>query len=154
MVKDSWDRWVMNRQKPLFASLPEPEEKAAKEVARGRARILEPQRKQLELRAVDLEATLEAEHPARSVWTLVEAMDLSSLYAGIAAVEGHAGRPAIDPRILMALWLYATLGGVGSARAVARLCEQHDAYRWICGGVSVNYHTLASFRVGHVELLD
>jgi transposase len=115
---------------------------------------LEPQRNQLELRAVDLEATLEAGHPARSVWALVEGMDLSSLYTGIGSVEGHAGRPAIDPRILMALWLYATIDGVGSARKLARLCEDHDVYRWICGGVSVNYHTLADFRVGHVKLLD
>lgn len=55
-------------------------------------------------------------------------------------MEGHAGRPAIDPAMLMALWLYATVEGVGSARALARLCEQHDAHRWICGGVSVNAH--------------
>ncbi|MBI1733555.1 MAG: hypothetical protein HYR51_00130 [Candidatus Rokubacteria bacterium] len=54
----------------------------------------------------------------------------------------------------MALWLYATVEGVGSARAVARPCEEHDAYRWLCGGVSVNYHTLADFRVQPVEYLD
>ena len=54
----------------------------------------------------------------------------------------------------MALWLYATLEGAGSARALARLCERHDAYRWICGGVSVNYHSLADFRVEHGGLLD
>lgn len=144
----------MATQDSLFPSLPEPEGQGAEEAAPARPRILEPQRNQLELRAVDLEATLDARHPARSVWALVEGMDLSSLYARIASVEGHAGRAAIDPRILMALWLYATIDGVGSARGLARLCEQHDAYRWICGGVSVNYHTLASFRVGQAELLD
>ncbi len=144
----------MATQNSLFPALPEPEVKAAEEAPPAQPRILEPQRDQVELRAVDLESTLEAQHPARSVWALVEGMDLSSLYAGVAAVEGHAGRPAIDPRILMALWLYATIDGVSSARALARLCEHHDVYRWICGGVSVNYHTLASFRVGHVGLLD
>ena len=144
----------MATQNSLFPALPEPEVKAAEEVPPAQPRLLEPQRDQLELRAVDLESTLEAGHPARSVWALVEGMDLSSLYAGVAAVEGHAGRPAIDPRILMSLWLYATIDGVSSARALARLCEHHDVYRWICGGVSVNYHTLASFRVGHVALLD
>jgi len=81
-------------------------------------------------------------------------IDLAPLYRGIKAVEGQAGRPPIDPAILLALWLYATVEGVGSARAVARLCEEHDAYRWLCGGVSVNYHTLADFRVEHVEYLD
>src|SRR5712691_3152744 len=109
---------------------------------------------QLELRPVDLEALLAADHRARVVWEFVEGLELSPLYQAIKAVEGHAGRPAIDPAILMALWLYATLEGVGSARALARLCEEHDAYRWICGGVSVNYHTLADFRVQHPEVLD
>jgi len=69
-------------------------------------------------------------------------------------VEGHAGRTPIDPKILMALWLYATLDGVGSARQLAHLCEEHVAYQWICGGVSVNHHTLSDFRTAHVEFLD
>jgi transposase len=72
----------------------------------------------------------------------------------IQAVEGGPGQAPADPRILLALWLYATLRGVGSARELDRLCEQHVAYRWICGGVSMNYHTLSDFRTGHVELLD
>lgn len=117
-------------------------------------RLLTAHRSQVELRPVDLEALLPPEHRARLVWQFVEALDLSELYGQIRAVEGHAGRPAIDPKILLALWLYATLDGVGSARALARLCEQHDAYRWIAGGVSVNPHTLADFRVGQVEVID
>ncbi len=111
-------------------------------------------RAQLELRPVDLEGLLPGDHRARLVWQFVEGLDLSELYGEVRAVEGHAGRPAIDPRILMALWLYATLEGVGSARALARLCGQHDAYRWIAGGVSVNAHTLSDFRVGHVAVMD
>ena len=117
-------------------------------------RVQRPNRAQLEFRPVDLESLLPADHRARIVWEFVEGLDLSALYAEIRAVEGGAGRPAIDPAILMALWLYATLDAVGSARAIERLCEQHDAYRWIAGGVSVNYHTLAEFRVEHVEVLD
>ena len=117
-------------------------------------RLQRPNRAQIELRPVDLEGLLPADHRARVVWEFVEGLDLAPLYVEIKAVEGHAGRPPIDPAILMALWLYATVEGVGSARAVARLCEEHDAYRWLCGGVSVNYHTLADFRVQHVECLD
>jgi transposase len=117
-------------------------------------RVQRPNRAQLEFRPVDLESLLPADHRARIVWEFVEGLDLSALYAEIRAVEGGAGRPAIDPAILMALWLYATLDAVGSARAIERLGEQHDAYRWIAGGVSVNYHTLADFRVEHVEVLD
>jgi len=56
--------------------------------------------------------------------------------------------------LLLALWLYATVEGVGSARALDRLCESHDAYRWLCGGVSVNYHSLSDFRTADPELLE
>lgn len=84
----------------------------------------------------------------------MERQNLAGLYAGIKAVEGGVGRPAIAPEILFALWLYATLEGVGSARAIARLTLEHDAYRWICGGVQVNYHSLADFRSLNGVLLD
>ncbi|MGH9581170.1 MAG: transposase, partial [Terriglobales bacterium] len=56
--------------------------------------------------------------------------------------------------ILFALWLYATLEGVGSGREVARLSREHDAYRWICGSVSVNYHALNDFRAHNDALMD
>jgi transposase len=116
--------------------------------------VLVAERNQIELRAVDLEATLGPDHAARDVWTFVERLDLSALYAEIGSVEGRAGRAAIDPKILMALWLYATVDGVGSAREIERLTQAHDAYRWICGGVNVNHHTLSDFRCAHVEILD
>lgn len=120
----------------------------------GVARVLLPNRVQLELRACDLESLLPEGHRARLVWAWVERADLSALYAGIRAVEGGSGRTAIAPEILFALWLYATLEGVGSARAVARLTQEHDAYRWICGGVAVNYHTLSDFRSAQGEAFD
>jgi hypothetical protein len=55
---------------------------------------------------------------------------------------------------MVALWLWAATQGVGSAREVARLCQEHDAYRWLCGGVGVNHHTLGDFRTGHAAALD
>ena len=88
------------------------------------------------------------------MWQYVEGLDLTRLYQRIAAVEGHVGRSPTDPKILMALWLYATLDAVGSARQLDRLCRDHVAYQWIAGGVSLNYHTLADFRTAHTELLD
>jgi transposase len=117
-------------------------------------RVLRPNRAQLELRPTDLESLLPEDHRARAVWDFVNGLDLSPWYESIRSVEGEAGRPAIDPAILLSLWIYATVEGVGSARAIARLCEQHDAYRWICGGVAVSYRTLAAFRVSHEEKLD
>lgn len=117
-------------------------------------RLMSPQRQQVELRAVDLDSLLAADHPARMVWAFVQGMDLSPLYGRIKAVQGSAGRPAIDPAILVGLWLWATLDGVGSAREVDRLCERDNAYRWLCGGVGVNYHALADFRTQHEAWLD
>jgi transposase len=111
-------------------------------------------RDQIELQPCDLEALLPPGHAARLVWRFVEGLDLSAFYAAIRAREGRAGRPPIDPKILVALWLYATMDGVGSAREVDRLCYSHDAYRWLRGGVSVNYHTLSDFRVAHQAALD
>ena len=133
--------------------LPESTEQPS-EPDRSEPRVQRPNRTQMELRPVDLDGLLPADHRARVVWEFVEGLDLTALYRPIKAIEGHAGRPAIDPAILMALWLYATLEGVGSARALDRLCEEHNAYRWLAGGVSVNYHTLADFRVGHGDVLD
>jgi transposase len=123
-------------------------------VARAVPRVLLPNRLQIELRAVDLESLLPEGHRARLVWAYVEQADLSGIYAGIKALEGGSGRTPIAPEILLALWLYATIEGVGSARAIARLTQAHDAYRWLCGGVQVNHHTLSDFRVDHGETLD
>jgi transposase len=113
-----------------------------------------PNRAQLEMRASDLDSLIAADHRVRLVWAFVEQLKLDALYTQIRAVEGGVGRSPIAPEILLSLWLYATIDGVGSARALARLCEQHDAYRWLCGGVSVNYHTLADFRVQQGTVLD
>jgi transposase len=103
---------------------------------------------------VDLDGTLPLDHRARLVWEYVESLDLSELYARIRAVEGLVGRPAADPRVVLALWLYATIEGVGSARALDRLTEEHDAYRWLRGGVPLNYHLLSDFRVAHDDSLS
>jgi transposase len=117
-------------------------------------RLERADRRQMTWEAQDLDGLIPIDHRARLVWEYVEEQDLSLFHVSIKAVEGHSGRPAIDPAILLALWLYATLEGVGSARALDRLCGEHNAYRWLCGGVGVNYHTLADFRVRHTNKLD
>ena len=91
---------------------------------------------------------------ARLVWAFVVALDLTRFYDQIKAREGEAGRPAADPAVQLALWLLATIEGIGSARALDRLSGRHLAYRWLCCGVPVNYHGLADFRVTHAEVLD
>jgi transposase len=117
-------------------------------------RVVRPIRNQLSLQPTDLEALVSEEHPARGIWALVERLDLSAYYGEIEARGSSPGRPATDPAVLLALWLYANSEGVGSARLLERLCERDAPYRWICGGVPVNYHTLSDFRVKHGKKLD
>ena len=145
----------------LFTDLAEPSEAEqaraqamANKRGQGRPRVHEPNRAQIELRASDLESLLGDDHRARLVWGYVERQNLSALFDAIKARGAAPGRRAIDPRIVFALWLYATLDGVGSGREVTRLTREHDAYRWICGGVPVNYHALNDFRAGNDELMD
>jgi len=121
---------------------------------KGAPRIVRADRRQVLLRPTDLESLLPADHRARGVWAFCERLDLSRFYDAIAAVEGGGGRPAIDPRVLLCLWIYATAEGVGSARQLARLCEEHAAYQWICGGITPNHHALSDFRVEHEEAVD
>jgi transposase len=117
-------------------------------------RLREPNRKQMILKAEDLDCLIGAEHPARAIWRVLEGMELARFYAPIKAREGSAGRDATDPRMLLTLWLYGLSEGVNSAREIERRCEAHAAYRWICGGVSVNYHTLSDFRTESGAALD
>lgn len=128
--------------------------RASEDAGIGRPRLRVPQRDQVEFHWASLDELLGSDHQARVVWAAVCGLDLSRWLNEIKAVEGHVGRDATDPRLLVALWVYATLDGVGHAREVARLCENHLAYRWLCGEVTVNYHLLSSFRSEHGEKWD
>jgi transposase len=140
-------------EKGLFGELPE--QSAAKhEAGIGAPRMWEPERDTIELRAMSLDSLIGADHPARLIWAYVSRLDLRELEARIKAREGVAGHPAITPRLLLALWLYATSEGVVSGRLLSRLCERDDVYRWFCGGLGVNHRTLGEFRVDHGELLN
>ena len=118
------------------------------------ARFIRADRAQTHWDFIDLEALLPSDHRARVVMSFAESLDLQALYDSIRSREGEPGRPPADPAVLLALWLYATIEGVGSARQLERLAQRDLAYRWIAGGVPLNYHGLADFRVGHVEVLD
>jgi transposase len=140
----------------IFGSIPEDGKTPAdsKPPASGAPRLLRPDRHQMRFVPTSLDALVEEDHRVRGVWAVLEKLDLTAFEEEIAARGETAGRSAIDPRILVGLWLYGTCEGIGSARELARLCEEHNAYRWICGGVGVNYHTLSDFRVGHAQALD
>jgi len=117
-------------------------------------RVNSPQRGQVMMHMLSLDEMIRADHPVRNVWRYVCSLDLAAFYQDIQAVKGGVGRDAVDPRILLALWIFATLEGVGSARRLAELCTRDFAYLWICGEVTVNRDLLNSLRSSHPEALD
>ena len=154
MDTHSADPFAPSPQPTLFELPPAEAPPLAADAPSAPPRLRRANRAQVEWRPVHLDGLLPEDHRARIVWQYVEGLDLAPLYRAIQAVEGEAGRPATDPKILLALWLFATLEAVGSARALARLCDEHLAYQWLCGGVPMNYHTLADFRTAHGAFLD
>jgi len=140
---------------PLFPELTEVEEpRHPASLPMSKLRLSRPVRNQVEMVMQELDALIGPEHRARAIWGLVERLDLSQFYTPVRAATDTPGRAATDPEVLLALWLYATAEGIGSARHLDRLCREHDAYRWLRGGVPVNYHMLSDFRVCHGEALD
>ena len=108
----------------------------------------------MRLLPTSLDDLIPEDHRARELWRWLDSFDLEPFYALILARGSSPGRPSTDPKILLCLWLFATSEGIGSARRIALLCERDLAYRWICGGVSLNHHALSDFRTGFEEELD
>lgn len=117
-------------------------------------RVRRPERLQVEMQFYSLDQMLASDHQARVVWAYVQSLDLSMLYERIQVTSSDAGRPAIAPEILVALWLLATLESIGAARELERRCQRDIPYMWICGGVSVNHHTLSDFRSENGDFLE
>jgi len=136
----------------LFENLPE-QERPPGEV-RGAPRLREPERTQIGMQVAALDDLIPGDHPVRAVWAFVEGLDLSALHDAIKARKGQPGHPPAAPELMLALWLWATVDGIGSARQLDRLCRDHLAYRWLCGGVSMNYHSLSTFRIAHMAALE
>ena len=112
------------------------------------------ERRQVELLPASIDELLPPDHRARLLWECIEKMSLDELYKDIKATAATVGRTPIDPRILLTLWVVATSEKIGSARHLADRCERDIVYRWICGGVSVNHHTLSDFRSKRGEQID
>ena len=136
----------------LFEDLPEQARPQAE--ARGAPRLRVPERSQIAMQVAALNDLIPGDHPVRAVWAFVEGLDLSTLHDAIKAREGQPGHPPAAPELMLALWLWATVDGIGSARQLDRLCRDHLAYRWLCGGVSMNYHSLSNFRIAHIAVLE
>lgn len=136
----------------LFGGLPEQAVPPAP--GRGTPRLRHPERDQRGWQILALDDLVTPDHPVRAVWAFVQRLDLQPLHEAVKAREGRPGQAPAAPELLLALWLWATVEGVGSARLLDQLCTERPAYRWLCGGVSMNYHTLADFRTDHCDLLE
>src|SRR6185437_8516633 len=117
-------------------------------------RLRQPNRSQMEMVVQCPDELIPQNHEARTIWRVCESQDLSEFCEPIKAREGVGGRNATTPTLLVALWLYAAVRGIGSARELARRCKECAPFKWLCGGVSINHHTLSDFRVDHGPALD
>src|SRR5260370_3862881 len=139
---------------PESAAKGKAEDPAGAEEAEARVRLRQPQRHQMEMVVQCPDDLVAPDHPVRMVTTVVERLDVEEFCKPIKAREGEVGRDATDPRLLIALWLYACMRGIGSARELARRCQESAPFRWLCGGVSVNHRMLSEFRTEHGKALD
>lgn len=111
-------------------------------------------RNQVILEPLDIDGLIAPEHPARNVWEILGRLDLSRFLGPVKAVAGHAGRNTWEPRLLIAMWIYAYSRGISAAREIERQCAYEPAFRWLTGLKVVNHHTLSDFRVEHGEALQ
>jgi transposase len=121
---------------------------------KGAVRLRKAERHQLSLLPHCIDDLVALDHRVRTVMAVVEKLDVSGFCTPIRAREGRAGRNATDPHLLVGLWLYGCVRGIGSARELARRCEESLPFRWLCGGVSVNHRLLSDFRTDHADALD
>lgn len=111
-------------------------------------------RNQYEFQSFCLDDLIPDDHKARNVWDFVTNMDLSACFSEIMSTHGGSGRSSTDPKIILTLWIYTIMDGNCSARKLEELCQNHNVYKWICGGVSVNRTTLAEFRSTNPRKFD
>jgi transposase len=142
----------MSKTEEMFPD--EPVVEVRERARKGLPKIQEVNRNQLVLRSTDIESLVEEDHRIRAIWDFVCRLDLRGFYEAIETEEGEAGRPAIDPRVLVTLWIFAYTQGVSSGREISRLCEYHPAYQWATGLQEINYHTISDFRTNNREALD
>jgi len=117
-------------------------------------RLRKAERLQLSMEPHCIDDLVGARHSVRTVMAVVEKLEVSGFCERIRAREGQAGRDATDPRLLVGLWLYGCTRGIGSARELARRCEESAPFRWLCGGVTLNHRLLSDFRIDHSDALD
>ncbi|GAC1353198.1 MAG: hypothetical protein NVS3B20_20620 [Polyangiales bacterium] len=129
-------------------------EKAAREGRAPNALMLRPVRSQYEMPFLSLEDRVASDHAVRAMWAIVESLDLRQVESRIESNTVQGGRPAIDPRILVGLWVWGISQGEYEASVIARRTRTDDVYRWISGSVEVGERSLASFRASSLGFFE
>lgn len=117
------------------------------------ARLKKANRAQLVISLLDLERLIPADHLARAIDSLVQKLPDADFLEKNKSVAGHAGRPRTDPRLLVAIWVYAYSQGLGEAEAIAEEMKYEPALRWLAGNQTLSARTLSGFRVAHEKAL-
>src|SRR5690348_3372509 len=116
-------------------------------------RVRSVNRDQMLMREIDVERLIPEDHPARAVWELTGKLELKAFCEQVKAVEGRAGQPRFDPRLMISVWVYGLSRGVNSARELSEWCRWEPGLQWLCAMGTVNYHSLSTFRSAHGEAL-
>ena len=111
-------------------------------------------RQQYKMLMLDVNTLIADDHKGRAIWELTGSLDLKQFLVGIRSAVGRAGREHTDPRLLVAVWLYAYSEAISSARQVSRQMEYEPGLRWLTGLEVINHSTLSDFRKGHRTALD
>jgi transposase len=98
---------------------------------------------------VDMREWLPDDHVVWALLEVVDRLDMSGLEGRYAL--GGAGRAAYDPRMLLALLIYAYSDGIRSSRQIERLCRTDVAMRVITGMQVPDHTVIARFRQRHQD---
>ena len=134
--------------------LVELEQRPRQAVPVDQLQLRQPNRDQFTYAAIDVERLVPADHLVRAIWELSGMLDLSGFAAHLETRKESAGRPAWDPRLLVAIWIWAYSERMSSAREIARQSRYRPELEWLCGMAVVNHHTLSDFRVFHSKALE
>jgi transposase len=122
--------------------------------ATGAVRMRLADRSQVAMQLCSVDELVALDHRVRVVWDAVCQMNLSLFEVSIQSRPYAQGRSANDVRVMVGLWLWATVNNVAGGRELERLCHEDITFKWMCGNLSMNYHTLNDFRVEHRPALE
>ncbi|MFM6219185.1 MAG: transposase, partial [Dolichospermum sp.] len=100
-------------------------------------------RSQIEFSSLD--ELVEQDNQVRFIDAFVEKLDLNQLNFVTKTLKNE-GRPSFNPKVLLKLYFYGYLNGIGSSRRLEKECKRNIELHWLMQKLIPNYHTIADFR--------